>query len=143
MAAGDIPATPSEGSPPRAGRRPWLAWVLVLVLFPLLGWEFVAHRQHEKAVNDVVEKIGEPPDPDSKRGQKSDVVKALVGGKTPQVVDVSNRNLANGAKKVEIYRWFSINPFSKRELYVYYSGGEDPIVVGATQIEDTQTPFGR
>src|SRR5262245_43333310 len=128
MSTGDAPATPPEGAPPRAGRRGWISWVIVLVLFPLLGWEFVAKGHHEKALKDVVEKIGEPPDPDSKRGQKSDVIQALVGGKTPRVVDVSDRNLANGAKKVEIYRWFSINPFTKRELYVYYSGGDDPIV---------------
>lgn len=137
MAAGDDSAQTPSAPKPRSPVRTLISWVLVLGLFGALGWDYVAGQEHERVVKEVLDKIGAP-DVTLSRKVKAADIKAIVGGKSPRIVDVATKGLSIGAGKLEVYRWFGINPFVKRELYVYYAPGEDGSVVSASTIEDKQ-----
>lgn len=139
MSTDSPPSASAEKSPARSPLRRVLPWVAVLVLFPLLGWEFVSLQGHAQGVKKLIDLIG-PPDDAPSRAISSKMVQDALRGKAPSVVeDVSSRNLSNGSSKVEVYRWFSLNPGVKRELFVYYASGPDPIAMCASAQEDLQT----
>ncbi|HEY2252841.1 MAG TPA: hypothetical protein VGH74_17340, partial [Planctomycetaceae bacterium] len=55
-------------------------------------------------------------------------VKEAAAGKKPSSTKdyEPGTRAANGAKRVEVYSWFTLNPMSKREMWVYYGGkGKD------------------
>jgi hypothetical protein len=137
MAAGDDPAQTPSPPKPRSPVRTLISWVLVLGLFGALGWDYVASQEYEKVVRAVLDKIG-PPDVTVSRKVKAAEIKAIVGSKSPRIVDVATKGLSIGAGRLDVYRWFGVNPFVKRELYVYYAPGEDGSVVSASTIEDKQ-----
>jgi hypothetical protein len=137
MSADDQPATSSTRPQPRSAKRKMISWIILLILVPALGWEIMSMNDYERAIKEVIDLIG-PPDETAINAITAAQVKAVLRGKSPQVTDVSTQNLFNGGKRFELYRWFSINPYVERKLYVYYGAGQDAKVVCATMIEDTQ-----
>jgi hypothetical protein len=66
-------------------------------------------------------------------------VKAAMGGKNPESTqDLANKRIANTARRLDTYRWFSLNPFTERKLFIYYGYGhakntsENPEVLEVT-----------
>lgn len=139
MSINSPPSASADKTHARSPLRRILPWIAVLVLFPLLGWEFISLQRHAQGVKKVISLIG-PLDDAPSRAVSSKMVQVALHGKTPSVVeDVSGRNLSNGGAKLEVYRWFSLNPGVKRELFVYYASGPDAIAICASAEEDLQT----
>lgn len=133
----ETPADPAMlAEKPRNPIERLLVWGGILVLLALVGIEYSARRTHSTAVDGLIAKL--------KKNEQagSDVttadVRAAVGGKSPRVEDVSANGLRNGARRVEIYSWFSLNPMSQRKMYVYYGIGEPPAVVSVSTTEETE-----
>lgn len=127
-------------TPPQKKRNPVervIVWGVILILLALVGIEYSARRAHSTAVDTLMEnlRISEQTGKDT----TADDVKAAVGGKSPRVEDVSDKGLLNGARRVEIFSWFSLNPLNAREVYVYYGIGDAPVVVSVSTEEETET----
>jgi hypothetical protein len=99
------------------------------ILLVLVGIEFNWRSSHLGAYEKCQEKIKATEIGDHTFKRKD--VAAIIGSKTPaKVEELQGKNISNGAKSVEIYTWPSLNPMSKRELFVYYGHGDDPDVIG-------------
>jgi hypothetical protein len=108
-----------------------------LILLALVAVEYTSRNAQTTAAESLVAKLKETEGTD--KDIKSTDVKVAVGYKVPRVEDVTDKRLANGAKRLEIYEWFSVNPLKKRAMYVYYGVGEDPDVVSVSTVEETDT----
>jgi hypothetical protein len=140
MSASPEPTSNSPRHKPGKSRNPierLLVWGGILILSVLVGIEYSSSRAQTAAVGALTAKMrtNEQAGTDLKLAD----VKAAVGGKTPRVENVSEKQLRNGAKRLEVYRWFSINPLKPREMYVYYGLGEDPDVLSVSTDEETET----
>jgi hypothetical protein len=91
--------------------------VLLLVLVAVEAYPWYSHREALKTLQDKIAKV----DQDAKATPVREAdVKAAVGGKQPTETRELKGSVANGAHKLVVYDWFTLNPFSKRQLYVYY-----------------------
>lgn len=130
----------SPASAPRPAAKPrnpierLVVWGGILILLVLVGIEYASSRSQAAAVAKLTAKMraSETGDADVKAAD----VKAAVNGKTPRVLDVSDKNLKSGSKRAEVYDWFTLSPLKRREMYVYYGVGEDPDVLSVTMEED-------
>ncbi|MEX0728305.1 MAG: hypothetical protein WEB58_21115 [Planctomycetaceae bacterium] len=134
-------ASPSSAQPksgkPRNPIERVVVWGGILILLVLVGIEYTARSAHTGAYDSLIEKLRT--NEQAGNDVKTADVKAAVGGKAPRVEDVSGKRLLNGAKRMEVYSWFSLNPLTNREMYVYYGIGEDPDVVSISTEEETET----
>jgi hypothetical protein len=128
-------STPRPAAKPRNPVERLVVWGGILILLLLVGIEFASSRSQAAAVAKLTAKMraSETGDADVKAAD----VKAAVNGKTPRVLDVSDKNLRSGSKRAEVYDWFTLSPLKRREMYVYYGIGEDPDVLSVTMEEDT------
>lgn len=95
-----------------------LALVFVIAAFGLVGMDFKA-RYDIKCADDALNGRLAQVDKDATTPPVTSVdVKSAVGGKTPDRAE--DKVFPNGARRLEVYSWFSLNPVKKRELYVYY-----------------------
>ena len=127
MAAGTTSTKPA--AKPRSPVERIIVWGVIGVLLVLVAVEFTFRSSHLGAYEACQKKIKATEEGDNSFKHK-DVV-AILGSKTPtKVEELQGKNIANGAKRVEIYTWPTLNPTSPRELYVYYGHGDDPDVIG-------------
>jgi len=135
MAAGSSSTKPA--AKPRSPVERIIVWGVIGILLLLVGIEFNWRSSHVGAYEKCLEKIKETEVGDNTFKHKD--VAAILGSKAPsKVEELQGKNISNGAKSVEIYTWPTLNPASKRELYVYYGHGEDPDVIGVgTESEQT------
>lgn len=128
MSEGDSPSpAPVKGAPKR--RSPVERAIVqggILVLLVLVGIESIGYRAQRSALAALTERL-QKGDPTGHPPKAADV-KALLGREPVHVEDVTGKNLSINAKRVEVYNWFTLSPFKKRELYVYYGIGtiDDP-----------------
>lgn len=127
----DNPPPQSSNRPAEKTRSPierLIVWGLIGVLLVAVGFEYSSKSGHEKALKFLQDKI-DAVEKDSKNPEVTEAdVKAAVGDKKPsQVKEYGPGEVAaNGAKRIEVYSWFTLNPASKREMWVYYGAkGKD------------------
>jgi hypothetical protein len=124
------PAPPPQAAAPQK-RNPVEKLIvrgLIALLLVLVGVEFAFSRSHSSAMLALQKKISEvEKDPNAPAVHEADV-KAAVGDKKPISSEELKGRVANGAKRLDIYEWFTLNPFNQRRLYVYYGhvGPNDP-----------------
>jgi hypothetical protein len=90
---------------------------LLLVLVAVEAYPWYSHRQALQTLQKRVAEVEK--DPNSKPLREAEV-KAAVGGKKPTSTEELKGRISNGAQRLEIYNWFTLNPFSERRLFVYY-----------------------
>ena len=112
-------------APATKGRNPverLIVWGLIGVLVVAVAIEFQSRRSHGNAISTLAEMV-EAIDKDPKKPEVTeDDVKKVVGDKKPSRTEefAIGKIPANGARRLEIYSWFTLNPGSKREMWVYY-----------------------
>lgn len=139
----DNSLTPAPVDSPPKARSPVERAIVhggILVLLVLVGIESIGYLGQRSALASLTERL-EKGDPTGHPLKAADV-KALLGREPIHVEDVTERNLSINAKRVEVYRWFTLSPIKKRELYVYYGIGtiddpKDTDVINVSTDEDT------
>ncbi|MFN0050798.1 MAG: hypothetical protein ACKV0T_01315 [Planctomycetales bacterium] len=131
---------PATGSPTAAKPRSLAEKILVrgfiTVGLVLILIEFMSYWAQHSAYEQLAAKFklteeGGPP-------VKAADVKAAVGGRAPSTdEDLAGKGMANSAKRVEVYSWFTLSPVNKRNLYVYYGHEkDDPDVIGVGMVPE-------
>jgi hypothetical protein len=121
----------SESSPapqqcsPTAKRRNPVERLLVRgfigVMLVLVAVESNSWWRHKSALDTLRAKIRAFETAADSPAVKEADVKAVVGGMLPvKTEDLKGKGISNGASRLDVYSWFTISPFKKRELYVYY-----------------------
>lgn len=151
MSQSSPPATSQPAAKARNPVERAIVWGVIVIGLVAVACEAGPWYQHRKVLDDLKKSIDQAEVSDSSV-KKSDVA-TLLGGKQPDRVEsLAGRNIANGAKTVEIYKWFTINPGRPRELYVYYghevekgkqaeSGNPDLIAFGAIPAQTAEEAF--
>lgn len=105
-----------------------IVWGVIGVLLVAVAIEFQSRTSHRNVLTALLSKI-KAVDEDSTQPEVTEaVVKEVVGDRKPSRAEaVTGGPLAAiGAKRVEVYSWFTLNPTSKREIWVLYGGkGKD------------------
>jgi hypothetical protein len=137
----DKPAPAAAPSPrkPRSPVERAIVWGGILILLALVGVEYTGYRAQQSALTEIRGRM-ESGDSQGKTVRAADV-KVITGREPVHVEDVTAKNLATNAKRVEVYRWFTLSPVMKRELWVYYGiggigEGEEPDVINVSTGED-------
>jgi hypothetical protein len=121
MSASNPAPPPQAAAPPK--RNPVEKVIvrgLIAILLVLVGVEFAFSRSHASAIQALQTKIAQvEKDPNASPVREADV-KAAVGDKKPISSEELKGRVANGARRLDIYEWFTLNPFNQRRLYVYY-----------------------
>lgn len=141
----------SESQPPQQSSRPaakprnpvekFLVRGLIAVLLVLVAIEGYFRLEYGKVLGALQEKVAAvDKQVDSKPVTEADV-KAIVGDRKPsRTEDFGPSNPSpNGAKRMEVYTWFTLRPGSKREICVFYGTKghhEDVAEVIAVQTDD-------
>jgi hypothetical protein len=112
-------------SPPAKTRNPVervLVWGFIGVLLVLAAIEFQSRSSHQKVLTALQDKIAEvDKNPSQPEVTEIDVKNALGNRKPDRTEEFGGAKLApNGAQRLEVYTWFTLNPTSKRELWVWY-----------------------
>jgi hypothetical protein len=127
--------SPSASKPattkPRSPVERIVVWGLIALLLVVVGLEASAKFSYQKAIDALEAKIE-----DSVGGNKTALkeadVKAVLGSRQPaSTEDLTGKNIANAARRVDIYKWFTVNPYKPRALFVYYGPGKDPDLIAA------------
>lgn len=140
----ESPSSPSLPAPrkPRSTVERSLVWGGILLLLIVVVLEYTAKSAQSTAVETLLEQIRQAettPFDIPAEEIKAAHVKAAVGNMTPRVEHVGAKLLVNGGRRLEVYRWFSINPLKAREMYVYYGHGDDPYVISVSTEEETES----
>jgi hypothetical protein len=120
---------PQAAAPPKRNPveqmivRGFIGVLLVLVAVEAYPW--YSHRQ---ALQTLQRRIADVDKDANVKPLREAEVKAAVGGKKPTSTEELKGRVSNGANRLEIYDWFTLNPFSERRLFVYYGhvGPNDP-----------------
>jgi hypothetical protein len=117
-----------------------IVWGGILVLLGVVSVEFVGSRAQQGALAKLTETM--EAGLNNNKPLREAEVRSILGREPDSKEDVSELNLNSNAKRVEIYRWFSLIPMKPRELYVYYGTGgilgvEGEDVINVTTSEDT------
>lgn len=129
---------PSSPAPTK-GRSPMeriIVWGIIAILLALAAIEAASRSSYQQVADQLTKKLEQAEKGDT--SLKAFDVKAVVGEKQPRVQDLKGGRVANNASRVEVYSWFTLNPFQKRELFVYYgvgSRGDEPDVVEVATAE--------
>ncbi len=121
-----------------------IVWGLIILLGLACLNEYLSKTGHETALKKL-EGMVAAVDKDPKLPEVTEAdVKDAVGGKAPSRVEEAKEGkpLPHGARKMEVYSWFTLNPMNKRDIFVYLStkgkdGKELATVLG---IESTMEP---
>lgn len=140
MSETNAPPPPAPtAAKPRSPVERAIVWGIILILLALVGVELVARSSFQAADNALTARItaAESSNTDIKRSE----VNAILGREPTRTEDVASKNLRTGAKKMDVFTWFSIDPRTgfKRELYVYYGIPEDYAVLKHSPVEDDET----
>jgi len=144
--------TPQQSSHPAAKPRnpveKFLVRGLIAVLLVLVGIEGYFRMDYGKALDALKERVKAVDSGTGKAVTETDV-KAILGDRKPSRTEefgASNPS-RNGAKRLDVYSWFTLKPDGKREICVYYGakGTKDDVAeVIAVQtdekIEDPHPP---
>jgi hypothetical protein len=140
----------SESQPPQQSSRPaakprnpvekFLVRGLILALLVLVAIEWYFRSDHQKTYDALQAKVAAVDKEDGKPVTETEV-KAVFGDRKPtRTEDFGPANPSRmGAKRVDIYSWFTLRPDTKREIYVFYGTkgrGEDVAEVIAVQTDD-------
>ena len=123
MSASNPAPPPQAAAPPK--RNPVEKLIvrgLIAILLVLVGVEFAFSRSHASAMQALQEKIAQVEKDSNAPAVHEADVKAAVGDKKPISSEELKGRVANGAQRLDIYEWFTLNPFNQhqRRLYVYY-----------------------
>jgi hypothetical protein len=118
---------PATGAKPRSQLKTSIASGGILVLLAMTVVEYSSQQAHSNAVESLSSQFQRAAE--THTVVRAADVKAAVGRKTPAVQDVTELDLPDGSKRLEVYRWFSILPAQKRELFVYFGAGDDADVL--------------
>jgi hypothetical protein len=133
-----------SGSPAAKPRNPvekLLVRGLIAFLLVLVVIEAYFKMDHGKALAALQDKVSAvDKDPNSKPVTEADV-KAILGDRKPSRTEEfgSQNPSRNGAKRLDVYSWFTLRPGSKREICVFYgtkSNKDDVAEVIAVQTDD-------
>ena len=96
--------------------RGFIGVMLVVVAVETYSW-----WSQKSAMKTLLQKIRAVDEaPNSPAVTAADVKKA-VGSRAPsRIEDLKGKRSSSGASRLEVYSWYSVSPFKKRELYVYY-----------------------
>lgn len=140
----DTQPAKSTNAPAAKARSPVervIVWGLIGVLAVAAGFEFLSKRGHASALQKLQDKI-DAVDKDAKHPEVTENdVKEAVGGRQPSSSKdyPPGERAANGAKRVEVYSWFTLNPSSKREMWVYYAARSKDSKELATVLQITES----
>ncbi|MBI3864396.1 MAG: hypothetical protein HY290_21140 [Planctomycetia bacterium] len=116
----------SSKGPPKQARNPVEMIIvrgLIAALLVAVVIEFIGSRGHSKAAEALSNKMKEAEaNPKAPEVTEADV-RAVLGDKKPaRSEDYSSQKAGSPtSKKLEVYSWFSFNPFRKREIFVHYA----------------------
>jgi hypothetical protein len=127
-------------------RNPWeraFVWGLIAVLGVLVIVESCCRYSYQRAYNSLGDRLTAAHElgPDALNAAQ---VKAYLKGREPsrtEVFPTQQRQVSNGATHLEVYSWFTLNPFSTREIFIYYDASgpgpnADPVVVSIQPAEE-------
>jgi hypothetical protein len=132
-------STTKPAAKPRSPVERAIVWGGIAILLGLVAVEFNWRNSHVGAYDACIAKIKATEEGNNTFKRKD--VEAILGSKTPtRTEELKGKNISNGAKSVEIFTWPTLNPMSKRELYIYYGHDEkDPDVIGVGMVEEETT----
>ena len=140
--------TPQSSAPAGKPRNPvelFLVRGFIVVMLILIAIEGNSWWQHRKAIAALGEKMKAVDEAADSPAVTEAVVKDLLGGKArDRSVKPEAGNNFTGASRIDVYSWFTISPFNKREIYVYYGRESEEDKNGpevlAVQVKDEAPP---
>lgn len=125
--------SPSKATPGKPGLSTGrlILWALIAVLGGAAFLEYQSGRGHAAAWQAVDSKMDEATG--EKRIKETEIQQVLNGLSPKVITDFQGRGKAPEAVKAAVYSWFTLNPSSKREIFVYYN--KDGEVVQASTEE--------
>lgn len=136
--------TPQQSTRPAAKPRnpveKFLVRGLIAVLLVLVAIEGYFRMDYQKAYDALKAKVAAVDKGDGTAVTENDV-KAILGDRKPSRTEEfgSNNPSRNGAKRLDVYSWFTLRPDSKREICIYYgtkTHKDDVAEVIAVQTDD-------
>lgn len=118
MSEAPAPANKGAAAKPRSPVERAIVWGIILVLVALVGVEASSRFSFERVDKTLNEKLQALQESDQGLTKKD--VDVVMEGKVPVTEELKGKDVAIAAHHVDKYAWFSLNPFVKRELYVYY-----------------------
>jgi hypothetical protein len=130
----------STNSPAAKGRNPVeriIVWGLIGALLVAVAIEFQSRTSHQNVLTTLLDKVKAVDEDSTKPEVTETVVKEVVGNKKPiRSEAVTGGPLAAvGAKHVDVYSWFTLNPTAKREIWVLYGSKGKEATDVATVVE--------
>ncbi len=120
MSANPAPPPQAAAPPKRNPVEKLIVRGMIAILLVLVGVEYAFSRSHSSAVGTLQKKIkAVEDDPKTPPVREADV-KAAVGDRKPISSEELKGRVSNGAHRLDIYEWFTLNPFNQRRLFVYY-----------------------
>src|SRR5438445_13713366 len=117
-----VPPSPT-GNPPEKPRRPLerlLVRGFIGVMLMLVAVEANSWWQHKRAMDPLIRKIEAGENTPNIPALTEADVKAVLGSKNPSRTEALRGGQHYGTSRLDVYSWFTISPFNKREIYVYY-----------------------
>ena len=101
-----------------------IVWGLIGVLLVAVAIEFQSRTSHKNVLTTLLSKVKAVDEDSTKPEVTEAVVREAVGNKKPiRAEAVTGGQFAPfGAKHLEVYSWFTLNPTRKREIWVFYGG---------------------
>src|SRR5579872_4283099 len=138
-----------KGPKPRHPLERALVWGGILVLLALVIVEYVSRRSYAQVFDALTKKVEDVDKAEGNVAIYGADVQAAVGDKKPARVEdlvASNKMLASGAVRLEVYSWFTLNPFHSRDIFVYYGithpdNANGPEVLAVQNTEEEASPL--
>src|SRR5262245_1643908 len=103
------PSSAPAAKKPRSTAERMIVWGVIVALLALVGIEYTSKAGFDQVRADLEEKMqAVDKDPSGKTTVTDKDVQAILGGKAPvDKQDLKEKRIANTARKVEVYKWFS------------------------------------
>jgi len=115
---------PQPSRPAAKRRNPvelFLVRGFIVFLLVLVGTEAISWWSHKQALETLRARIHEGETTAGSKLVTETEVKVVVKGRQPvKTQDLTGKGISNGASRLDVYAWFTVSPFKKREMYVYY-----------------------
>jgi hypothetical protein len=141
------PAQPSKSPPARNPVEKVIVYGLILVLLALVGVEAYGKFSQQSAYNSISTELKKADDDAKGAEVTEEFVKKVVGNRSPVQTKnyaASNTGTFAESKELEVYSWFTLNPYQKREIWVHYArkgvNEKGPAVVVDVSPDESRAP---